>query len=105
MIEIIFYLKLILIEKFLCSTIPKLRQECELRMITDHLEFLHSDCKEMVSLEKRVDLHNMYTLLKPIPDGLKTLIQAFLDHIKNEGIETISTLKGDTVNNSNILRL
>lgn len=79
------------------STIPKLRQECELRMITDHLDFLHSDCKEMVSQEKRVDLHNMYVLLKPIPDGLKTLIQAFLDHIKNEGIETISTLKGDTV--------
>lgn len=80
------------------STIPKLRQECELRMITDHLDFLHSDCKEMVSQEKRVDLHNMYVLLKPItPDGLKTLIQAFLDHIKNEGIETISTLKGETV--------
>lgn len=51
----------------------------------------------MVSQEKRVDLHNMYVLLKPIPDGLKTLIQAFLDHIKNEGIETISTLKGETV--------
>lgn len=66
-------------------------------MITDHLDFLHSDCKEMVSQEKRVDLHNMYVLLKPIPDGLKTLIQAFLDHIKNEGIETISTLKGDMV--------
>lgn len=79
------------------SSIPKLRQECELRMITDHLDFLHSDCQEMVSQEKRVDLHNMYTLLKPIPDGLKILIQAFLDHIKNEGIETISTLKGDTV--------
>lgn len=79
------------------SSIPKLRQECEQRMITDHLAFLHSDCKEMVSQEKRVDLQNMYTLLKPIPDGLKTLIQAFLDHIKNEGIDTISTLKGENV--------
>lgn len=85
------------IDLMLNSTIPKLRLECELRMITDHLDFLHSDCKEMVSQEKRVDLHNMYVLLKPIPDGLKTLIQAFLDHIKNEGIETISTLKGETV--------
>lgn len=66
-------------------------------MITDHLDFLHSDCKEMVSQEKRTDLNHMYELLKPIPDGLKTLIQAFLDHIKNQGIETISTLKGDTV--------
>lgn len=66
-------------------------------MITDHLEFLYSECKEMVSQEKRKDLRNMYTLLKPVPDALKNLIQAFLDHIKNEGIETISTLKGDNV--------
>lgn len=73
-------------------------------MITDHLDFLHSDCKEMVSQEKRVDLHNMYVLLKPIPDGLKTLIQAFLDHIKNEGIETISTLKGETVR-TNLMKI
>lgn len=51
----------------------------------------------MVSQEKRTDLHNMYVLLKPIPEGLKSLIQAFLDHIKNEGIETISTLKGENV--------
>lgn len=83
------------------SSISKLRQECELRMITDHLDFLHSDCKDMVSQEKRDDLHNMYILLKPINEGLKTLIQAFLDHIKNEGIETISTLKGETVNTEN----
>lgn len=51
----------------------------------------------MVSQEKRTDLSNMYTLLKPIPDGLKNLIQTFLDHVKNEGIETISTLKGENV--------
>lgn len=79
------------------SSAPKLRQECELRMITDHLDFLYSECKEMVSQEKRQDLRNMYTLLKPIPDGLKILFQAFLDHIKNEGTETISTLKGETI--------
>lgn len=66
-------------------------------MITDHLDFLYSECKEMVSYEKRIDLKNMYTLLKPIPEGLKQLIQAFLDHIKNEGIETVSTLKGENV--------
>lgn len=66
-------------------------------MITNHLDFLYSECIEMVSQEKRADLNNMYTLLKPIPDGLKTLTFAFLDHIKNEGIETISTLKGENV--------
>ena len=79
------------------SSISKLRKECEERMITDHLDFLYSECKEMVSVEKRNDLRNLYILLKPVPDALKTLIQTFLDHIKNEGIETISTLKGETV--------
>lgn len=79
------------------SSISKLRKEFEERMITDHLQFLYSECKEMVSQDKREDLKNMYTLLKPIPDALKNLIQIFLDHIKNEGIETISTLKGENV--------
>lgn len=80
------------------SSIIKLRKEFEERMITDHLQFLYSECKEMVSQDKREDLKNMYTLLKPIPDALKNLIQIFLDHIKNEGIETISTLTGENVN-------
>lgn len=52
----------------------------------------------MVSQEKRKDLRNMYIILKPIPDRLKDLLkQTFLDHIKNEGIETISTLKGENI--------
>lgn len=85
-------------QKFLHpSSLSKLRKQCEERMITDHLDFLYSECKEMVSYERRNDLKNMYTLLKPIPDALKILIQAFLDHIKNEGIETVSTLKGENV--------
>lgn len=79
------------------SSVHKVRKECEERLITDHLEFLYSECKEMVANEKRDDLCNMYTLLKPVPDGLKTLIQVFLDHIKNEGVETVSTLKGENV--------
>lgn len=86
-------------QKFLhFSSISKLRKECEERFINDHLEFLYSECKEMVSQEKRKDLRNMYIILKPITDHLKgRLIQTFLDHIKNEGIETISTLKGENI--------
>lgn len=84
--------------KFLpVSSINKIRSECEERLITDHLDFLYSECKDMVALEKREDLKNMYIVLKPVKDGLKTLIEVFLDHIKNEGIETISTLKGENV--------
>lgn len=80
------------------SSVTKLRKECEERFINDHLDFLYSECKEMVSQEKRKDLRNMYIILKPIPDRLKDLLkQTFLDHIKNEGIETISTLKGENI--------
>lgn len=66
-------------------------------MITDHLDFLYSECSEMVSSEKKKDLKNLYTILKPIPDALKTLVQTFMEHIRNEGTQMISTLKGETV--------
>ena len=89
--------------KFLhISSIQKLKKECEDRMITDHKSFLYSECKEMVKMEtvscdKRDDLKNLYILLKPITDGLKDLIQYLLDHIKNEGNETVVNLKGENV--------
>lgn len=80
------------------SSITKLRRKCEECFINDQLDFLYSECKGMVSQEKRNDLRNMYIILKPISDRLKgLLIQIFLDHIKNEGIETISTLKGENI--------
>ncbi|XP_037958612.1 cullin-2-like [Teleopsis dalmanni] len=80
------------------SSYPKMRKQCEEKFINDRLDFLYSECKEMVTQEKRKDLRNMYIVLKPIPDNLKDLlIQYFLDHIKNEGLETISTLKGDNI--------
>ncbi|XP_055540901.1 cullin-2 [Wyeomyia smithii] len=79
------------------SSIPKLRKECEQRMISDHLEYLYSECNEMVSLEKRKDLRNLYTILKPNPDALKKLVQTFLEHIKSDGIQMLSTLKGELV--------
>ncbi|XP_058830462.1 cullin-2 [Topomyia yanbarensis] len=79
------------------SSLTKLRKECEQRMITDHLEYLYSECNEMVSLEKRKDLKNLYTILKPIPNALKSLVQSFLEHISSDGIRMISTLKGEMI--------
>jgi cullin 2 len=79
------------------SSIQKLKKECEDRMITDHKSFLYSECKDMVSNDKRDDLKNLYTLLKPIADGLKELIQFLLEQIKNEGTESVMNLKGDNV--------
>lgn len=82
---------------FHMSSIQKVKRECEERMITDHKTFLYSECKEMVSNDKRDDLRNLYTLLKPITDGLKELIQFLLDQIRNEGTESVVNLKGENV--------
>lgn len=79
------------------SSIQKLKKECEDRMITDHKSFLYSECKDMVSNDKRDDLKNLYTLLKPILEGLKELIQFLLEQIKNEGTESVMNLKGENV--------
>lgn len=79
------------------SSVHKLKKECEDRMIHDHKNFLYSECKEMVSTDKREDLRNLYILLKPINDGLKELIQILLEQIKNEGAESIMNLKGENV--------
>lgn len=84
------------------SSIQKLKKECEDRMITDHRTFLYSECKEMVSTDKREDLKNLYTLLKPISEGLKELIQFLLDQIKNEGTESVMNLKGENVRISSL---
>ena len=40
--------------KFLnASSYSKVTRECESRMIADHLQFLHGECREMVQKEKR----------------------------------------------------
>ncbi|XP_055644695.1 cullin-2 isoform X2 [Toxorhynchites rutilus septentrionalis] len=79
------------------SSISKLRKECEQRIITDNLEFLYSECNEMVTLEKQRDLKNLYTILKPVPDALKLLVNTFYEHIRNKGVQMVSTIKGETV--------
>lgn len=85
------------------SSIQKLKKECEDRMITDHKSFLYSECKDMVSNDKRDDLKNLYTLLKPITDGLKELIQFLLEQIKNEGTESVINLKGENVSSMRVM--
>ncbi|XP_052902134.1 cullin-2 [Anopheles moucheti] len=79
------------------SSLPKLRKVCEEEMVTKHMNFLYSECKEMVANEKSTDLRNLYILLKPVTDGLKRLIEVFLEHIKEQGKKTISCMKGDSV--------
>lgn len=69
-------------------------------MVTKHMNFLYSECKEMVATEKSTDLRNLYILLKPVTDGLKRLIEVFLEHIKEQGKKTISCMKGDSVSSA-----
>uniref|UniRef100_A0A2M4AJL6 Cullin-2 n=1 Tax=Anopheles triannulatus TaxID=58253 RepID=A0A2M4AJL6_9DIPT len=79
------------------SSLPKLRKVCEEEMVTKHMNFLYSECKEMVAEERSADLRNLYILLKPVTDGLKRLIDVFLEHIKEQGKKTIACMKGDSV--------
>merc|ERR1719219_3299539 len=79
------------------SSYQKVTGECEQRMVGDHLEYLHSECKPMVSGEKRPDLANLYRLLKPISGALAVLVEEVQTHIKQAGMESIAGLKGDSV--------
>ncbi|XP_067649383.1 cullin-2-like [Haliotis asinina] len=79
------------------SSYTKVTHECQQRMIADHLQFLHGECREMVQMEKRKDLTHMYSLLKPIQSGLGVLMQEVEDHIKQTGLEAVRSLKGENV--------
>ncbi|KAL5007129.1 hypothetical protein ScPMuIL_015935 [Solemya velum] len=83
------------------SSYAKVTHECQQRMVADHLQFIHeflkSDCKELMHTERRKDLGNMYTLLKPIQRGLGFLIQQVEDHIRQMGLEAVKNLKGENI--------
>uniref|UniRef100_T1JK90 Cullin family profile domain-containing protein n=1 Tax=Strigamia maritima TaxID=126957 RepID=T1JK90_STRMM len=66
------------------SSYSKLAQECQLRMVADHLQFLH-------------DLQNMYKLLKPVHNGLGVLVKEMQDHTQAKGLEAVSNLKVDNI--------
>ena len=66
-------------------------------MVADHLAFLHGECKAMVQQERRKDLSNMYPLLRSVKDGIGVLITELLEHIKSQGLEAVTGLRGDNV--------
>lgn len=80
-----------------CSSYSKVRQRCEQHMVADHLEFLHGECKAMVSQERRHDLANMYPLLRSVPSGVSVLINHVMEHVKQQGLEAVTGLRGDNV--------
>lgn len=72
------------------SSYNKVREECENRMIADHLNLLHSECKNMVLSEARKDLKNMYLLLKNVKDGLPIFIKEVQNYITDIGLNSVA---------------
>ncbi|XP_069703724.1 cullin-2 isoform X1 [Periplaneta americana] len=84
--------------KFLhSSSFAKVKARCEQHMVADHLAFLHGECKAMVQQERRKDLSNMYPLLRSVKDGIGVLIAELFEHIKTQGLEAVTGLRGDNV--------
>lgn len=79
------------------SSLPKVAHRCELHMVAEHLQFLYSECQNMVKYEKKKDLSNMYDLLKSVPNALVALVDTVFDHIKNQGLSAIHNLQGDSI--------
>lgn len=72
-------------------------KEVQDRMVADHLSTVHAETSSMVTAERTRDLSNMYTLLRPVPGGLSQLVHHLKDHIKQQGLQAITNLKGDNV--------
>ena len=63
--------------------------------------------KEVITIFKIdfIDLANMYRLLKPITSAQQTLLDEVQAHIKTQGLDAISGLKGDTVRQLQFIRI
>lgn len=55
-------------------------------MVAEHLQFLYSECLNMVQGERAKDLSNMYDLLKSVQNAMAVLVETVLDHIKTQGL-------------------
>ncbi|KAK2577246.1 hypothetical protein KPH14_003390 [Odynerus spinipes] len=84
--------------KFLhLSSVPKVRQCCEEKMVAAHLAWLHAEAEAMIENERRWDLSLLYALLRPLPSGLAPLVQKFTQHITQQGLQAIGPLQGENV--------
>lgn len=81
----------------LCSSHKRVVKEVQDRMVADHLATMHAETGTMVCSERTRDLSNMYTLLRPVPNGLSQLVHHLKEHIKQQGLQAVTNLKGDSV--------
>ena len=75
------------------NSYEKVKSECHLRLMEHRLEFLKSECKDIVRMEKRQELNQMFQLMLPFPDSLKVLITEMELHIKQTGQNAVKELK------------
>ncbi|KAJ8964886.1 hypothetical protein NQ314_004546 [Rhamnusium bicolor] len=79
------------------SSLPKVSNRCETHMVAEHLQFLYSECMNMVQGERKKDLSNMYDLLKSVQNAMVVLVDTVLDHIKTQGLTAIGNLQGENI--------
>ncbi|XP_063220208.1 cullin-2 isoform X2 [Bacillus rossius redtenbacheri] len=79
------------------SSLPKVRARFVQHMVTDHLAFLHGECRTMVQQEQCKNLRTMYLLLRLVDNGISVLVSELLEHIKAKGLEAVAGLKGENV--------
>ncbi|KAH0627568.1 hypothetical protein JD844_003431 [Phrynosoma platyrhinos] len=79
------------------SSYGKVINECQQRMVAEHLQFLHAECHNIIRQEKRNDMANMYTLLHAVPSGLPHMIQELQNHIHDEGLRATSNLSQENM--------
>lgn len=61
-------------------------RECEARLVSDHLEYLHSCVPDMIMSEQLEDLSNIFILLKGIPRALDPVVAAFRKRVSHQGV-------------------
>lgn len=79
------------------SSIQKVNEECQHRMVADHLEFLYGETTEMVQQERQKDLSNLYKLIQPLHSGLDVLKEQVRVHIRTTGLDAVSNLKQENL--------
>lgn len=79
------------------SSFEKVMREYQLRLVQDHLQFLHNECRVIVQKENREDLNNMYRLLHPLHNGLCVLVQEMENHIKQTCLDAVQSFQGENV--------
>lgn len=79
------------------SSHSKVIQVCVDEMVAKRLDFLYSECQQMVASESCTDLNNLFKLLKPVPQGMQLLVSEVQAHFTKIALESISDLPEENI--------